>query len=158
MSNRRKSTKKSVNPSAKEEYQHGPSSDKSGDILLVARCATYSRLFVVIFILVSWHFGQDYDRSTDLLDIYDSSCSSAIDRLLVYTTRPFVRWDALYQLDIALNGYRSEQQLAFFPGYPMVIRLFANTCCSHLTQSSRSCAIVWHISLQRFWYPTLPLF
>ncbi|GAA5950293.1 hypothetical protein JCM3765_004492 [Sporobolomyces pararoseus] len=35
----------------------------------------------------------------------------------------FVRWDTVYFLEIASNGYTQEQRLAFFPGLPGILRL-----------------------------------
>jgi hypothetical protein len=36
---------------------------------------------------------------------------------------PFVRWDTLYFVKIAFRGYQNEQELAFTPGLPLVMRI-----------------------------------
>jgi len=36
--------------------------------------------------------------------------------------QPFVRWDTVYFLGIASEGYTQEQRLAFTPGLPMFLR------------------------------------
>ena len=34
----------------------------------------------------------------------------------------FIKWDSVYFVDIAKNGYTFENELAFFPGFPLLIR------------------------------------
>ncbi len=36
---------------------------------------------------------------------------------------PFLRWDSLYFADIARHGYRFEQELAFLPVWPAMLRV-----------------------------------
>ncbi|GAA5892571.1 hypothetical protein JCM8208_005853 [Rhodotorula glutinis] len=36
--------------------------------------------------------------------------------------RPFVRWDSVHFVNVALDGYTTEQQTAFMPGLPTVMR------------------------------------
>jgi phosphatidylinositol glycan class V len=65
----------------------------------------------------SW-FLWDYDTSTHLHDTSIISANSSFFWKLL-------RWDAVFFLDIASNGYRLEQQFAFFPGFPILMRLVA---------------------------------
>lgn len=62
-----------------------------------------------------------YVNNTDLLFAATPSSGAADDwarRLLA----PFARWDAVYFVKIALDGYRFEQQHAFSPLFPAVLR------------------------------------
>ncbi|GAA5863459.1 hypothetical protein JCM5353_001246, partial [Sporobolomyces roseus] len=56
-----------------------------------------------------------------LLPSFDASAarlSSPLDPIF----QPFVRWDTVYFLGIASEGYTQEQRLAFTPGLPMLLR------------------------------------
>jgi GPI mannosyltransferase 2 len=55
------------------------------------------------------------------LPSFDSSSTT----LQLAQLEPFVRWDTVYFLRIALNGYEHEQQAAFMPGLPGLMRLGA---------------------------------
>ncbi|KAJ3302621.1 hypothetical protein HDV03_004806 [Kappamyces sp. JEL0829] len=72
--------------------------------------AAGSRMATLAFALLAGWLADDYDTSTQT----DSAW-----------WRPLIRWDAVYFLDIAENGYKYEQQFAFFPGLPLLMRLLA---------------------------------
>lgn len=55
------------------------------------------------------------------LPSFDSSSTT----LQLAQFEPFVRWDTVYFLRVALNGYEHEQQAAFMPGLPGLMRLGA---------------------------------
>jgi phosphatidylinositol glycan class V len=38
---------------------------------------------------------------------------------------PFVKWDSIHFLNIALKGYQNDYQFAFYPAYPYLLRLSA---------------------------------
>lgn len=38
---------------------------------------------------------------------------------------PFIRWDAIYFVEIAKHGYTLEQQFAFLPGLPFLMNLLS---------------------------------
>ena len=40
------------------------------------------------------------------------------------TNSTFIKWDSVYFVSIAKRGYYFEHELAFYPGFPLVIRLF----------------------------------
>ncbi|KAI8900752.1 GPI mannosyltransferase 2 [Globomyces pollinis-pini] len=108
--------------------------------------AITSRLFTITIALLSGHILLDYDQSTLLhttqtniiqstilnqihpsfqnqpLVSTNSVCSSTADSYIVHFLRPLVRWDAVYFLDIAKSGYRLENQHAFFPALPLLMR------------------------------------
>ena len=47
------------------------------------------------------------------------------DRCLDWLTSGMTSWDGQYFLHIANNGYTYEQTLAFFPGFPIIVRICA---------------------------------
>lgn len=47
-------------------------------------------------------------------------------RLLARTALPFTQWDTLHFLGIAKDGYATEQQFAFMPGVPLLLRFFGH--------------------------------
>ncbi|KAM0786696.1 hypothetical protein ACM66B_002140 [Microbotryomycetes sp. NB124-2] len=59
----------------------------------------------------------------------------ASSRLVVESpiTVPLVRWDTVYFVEIAKNGYTSEQQTAFMPGLPYLMRYSAQFVRSFVT-------------------------
>lgn len=57
--------------------------------------------------------------SPSLLPSFDSSSSLLVSARL----EPFLRWDTVYFASIALHGYQHEQQLAFMPGLPGLMRV-----------------------------------
>lgn len=52
---------------------------------------------------------------------------SAIDHVISFLLGGFQRWDALYYTHIAEHGYTFENTLAFFPLFPLFVRVTANT-------------------------------
>lgn len=67
-------------------------------------------------------------------------------RILDAGSTPGLRWDALHYASVALNGYGFEQQLAFMPLWPGIMRL-----AGELSVWSRTL-------LARFVTPALPLY
>ena len=66
----------------------------------------------------------DFDASASLfLSAFHGETPGLDDRCSVAA---FLRWDALYFLDIAKTGdYRSDLEYAFLPGLPTIIRALA---------------------------------
>ena len=49
------------------------------------------------------------------------------DRWLEWLLEGFHRWDAIYFLHVAQHGYTYENSMAFFPLFPLAVRILANT-------------------------------
>lgn len=62
------------------------------------------------FLLYSTHYLPSFDTSSTLL----LASSPQLE--------PFIRWDTVYFLRVAMRGYEHEQQAAFMPGLPGVMR------------------------------------
>lgn len=80
------------------------------------------KTFSVLMALTSSHFLQSYNSQTELL------LAGAIDSWDAWLRKllaPFASWDSAYFLQIATNGYELENQHAFFPFYPWLMRLGA---------------------------------
>jgi phosphatidylinositol glycan class V len=91
----------------------------------VVQAAILSRAIVLLVAVLAHFIGNDYDRSTDLLS---ESCDSISDRFIFQLVTPLVRWDAIWFLDIGMHGYRVEQQYAFLPGLPYLMRYIGRIC------------------------------
>lgn len=84
-----------------------------------------SRCLLASFALVGNALGIDYDSSTLNLELVPSL--GLLDSWLHNILTPFTRWDSIYFLSISERGYIYEQEYAFFPGLPMMMRLMAET-------------------------------
>lgn len=105
-----KATEPEQTPASEEEENV----DRVFTSALVARAATCAYLYFGHVKL----FGsrQAFDTSASIL-LEQSSVTGADSPL-----QNFLRWDALYYVKIALEGYRYEQELAFMPGWPLCMR------------------------------------
>lgn len=95
------------------------------------------RLFWLIFFVKSFVFAvayvcsryaKPYNHSIGLLlnPANGGVPLSNVESIVKSILRPFVSWDGAYFLSIARDGYRFEQQHAFFPLFPLLIKLMAN--------------------------------
>lgn len=82
------------------------------DSLLVFLLAILIRILTTSTLLFVPQTLPAFDKSAD--DLLPSS-----DRWI----QGFLRWDALYFTQIAQNGYTREQEFAFMPGLPYLMRL-----------------------------------
>ncbi|CAG8489473.1 13198_t:CDS:2 [Ambispora gerdemannii] len=78
-----------------------------------------SRLFVCLLATTSAYLLDDYDSSVSTLLTAKNSSSSTV-------LQAFLRWDAFYFLHLAEEGYVYEQEHAFFPLFPILVRGIAN--------------------------------
>lgn len=94
-------------------------------IRTIALLALLSRL-VPLVLLHLFPIGT-FDASASLLSPPTSS-GTPLTPLTTYTP-PTLRWDAIHFATIALQGYTFEQQLAFQPGWPLVMRIAGEGVC-----------------------------
>ncbi|EDO41799.1 predicted protein, partial [Nematostella vectensis] len=114
----------------------------------IARIALISRITVFILQLCFNHFLDDYDSSSSLPL---STEESTADRGIAILLNGFHKWDSVYFLKIADEGYKYEQYMAFFPLYPMLSRAvtsLVHPCTGGLVQFSNvllllSCTVSW---------------
>jgi phosphatidylinositol glycan class V len=84
------------------------------------------RLFLVVkglsllLALFSARFLYPYNSHTDLL-LSNAGSTDILNIVLA----PFARWDSAYFLQIAMHGYEFENQHAFFPMFPAMMRMGA---------------------------------
>ncbi|KAJ9111779.1 hypothetical protein QFC22_006438 [Naganishia vaughanmartiniae] len=83
---------------------------------LIARAATCAYLYFAHAKLFPASTTQSFDTSAAIL-LQNSSVIDAKSSL-----QYFLRWDALYYVKLAMEGYRYEQELAFLPGWPLCMR------------------------------------
>ncbi|TPX55947.1 hypothetical protein PhCBS80983_g04916 [Powellomyces hirtus] len=86
------------------------------------------RVLLCTLAVISSSLAGDYDVSTTVSLVASRSGSHAAegkDELATSLLTPFVRWDAVYFLSIAQRGYIYEQEFAFFPGLPTLMRAVA---------------------------------
>ncbi|KAJ2637287.1 ER membrane glycoprotein subunit of the GPI transamidase complex-like protein, partial [Coemansia sp. RSA 1694] len=95
----------------------------------VVKYAAASRVAAMVLGVASNAIIDDYDASTSLI-LPDAS--SALEGALRALAHVFVRWDAFYFLHIADTGYVHEQEHAFFPLLPLLMRLVAGTVLAPL--------------------------
>ncbi|EUB62247.1 GPI mannosyltransferase 2 [Echinococcus granulosus] len=89
---------------------------------LIAFAAIVKLLVIILLILSS--LLPNY--RADAFEPPEVSCTSKIDCLLRYTLDGFHKWDAIYFHFIAVNGYLLENTLAFFPLFPIFLRLISS--------------------------------
>lgn len=78
-------------------------------------CFVASRLYILLISLLSraW-LGDPWDVSSEFISKEQNVPTSGL--------LGFANWDAVHFLSIATNGYQFEQQFAFFPLLPLIIR------------------------------------
>jgi len=88
--------------------------------------ALYTRLFIFILQFVCNLLIPDHDSGT-FTWIYDPDDKPTIlDKIISFLLDGLIRWDGQHFLHVANHGYTFETNIAFFPLYPLIVRLFAN--------------------------------
>ncbi|KAJ8953198.1 hypothetical protein NQ318_003237 [Aromia moschata] len=86
--------------------------------------AFYSRVFILILQYLSNILIPDHDADAFLYP-KDNSGNTIFDKCIDHLFGGLVRWDAQYFMHVARYGYTYEKTLAFFPLYPLCVRLIA---------------------------------
>ncbi|XP_026461602.1 GPI mannosyltransferase 2-like [Ctenocephalides felis] len=87
--------------------------------------ALSSRLFLIFLQAVANNLIPDHKADAFTSPILDTNTTSYGDMLIQKTLGGFNRWDAQYFMHISQYGYTYENTLAFFPLYPLVVRVAA---------------------------------
>ncbi|ORX81291.1 mannosyltransferase [Anaeromyces robustus] len=89
--------------------------------------AIQSRLLIWIISLISHIFVNEHDSSASLI-LYDNNKNSTIlDSIIIKLFGVFIRWDSFFFYHIAENGYFFEQETAFFPFLPYMMKILSNS-------------------------------
>lgn len=92
----------------------------------VVRVALASRAFIWAFAVIADTLVPNHDAG-----VFSWTVAPAVkvptwgDRLIGWIADGLTRWDGQYFLHIANNGYTYESVLAFFPGYPILVKIAA---------------------------------
>jgi len=102
------------------------STNQLSDVIDVIKMSVKSRLIVLLLQLVFNLLINDH-KSDAFVNGLESELNSSFDLMVNKLFSGLNRWDSQYFMAIAHKGYsESEQFLAFFPLFPLVIRFMAN--------------------------------
>ncbi|XP_031572995.1 GPI mannosyltransferase 2-like [Actinia tenebrosa] len=88
------------------------------EVRIVLRLAFLSRV-LILFLQVIFNFlVNDYDSSSTIV----RNTTKSLDKAVIFIFDGFQKWDSVYFLQIAKDGYQYEQYMAFFPLYPWLVR------------------------------------
>ncbi|KAH6594509.1 hypothetical protein BASA50_006458 [Batrachochytrium salamandrivorans] len=104
--------------------------DDTPSTWLVVKLVFASRAIYLCIAVASSLLATEYDTSVTVSNKLSAStihhtCTGSVSRIALSLMKPLIRWDAVYFLSIAESGYTYEQQFAFFPGLPLLMRSFA---------------------------------
>jgi phosphatidylinositol glycan class V len=86
--------------------------------------ALASRVFVWCLAVIADFFIPNHDAGVFLWTVAPEVPSpTVVDRLIGWVTDALTKWDGQYFLHIANSGYTYENTLAFFPAYPILVRV-----------------------------------
>ncbi len=87
------------------------------NVRIIVKWAILSRLILWVFSLVN-NWIEDYDTSSLV-----PRAKTPLDTVVWTLFGSYMKWDSIYFMRIAEVGYEYEQQLAFFPLYPLCMRI-----------------------------------
>ncbi|CRK97635.1 CLUMA_CG011020, isoform A [Clunio marinus] len=93
----------------------------------ITKLAIFSRLFVIFLQCISNHLFEDHEAEDVFRAPMDPLKKRKSDVIVDMLLGGFRRWDAEYFLHISEHGYTYENTLAFFPLYPLCIKLIQFT-------------------------------
>ena len=92
----------------------------------IIKTAIASRAFIWTLAVISDNLVPNHDAGVFLWTSTPSTKSVTLcDKFFSLITDGLTNWDGQYFLHIANNGYTYENTLAFFPGYPALVRIAA---------------------------------
>lgn len=89
----------------------------------ITKLAIFSRLFVILLQLFSNHLIENHDAGVFLSPQDPTLKPKKCDKIVDFLLDGLRRWDAEYFLHISEHGYTYENTLAFFPLYPLCIKM-----------------------------------
>ncbi|ORX39481.1 mannosyltransferase [Piromyces finnis] len=96
-------------------------------IKTIIKYAIQSRCLIWIIALISKIFVNEHDSSASLILSDKQQNYSYLDHLVIKLFGVFIRWDSFFFYHIAENGYVYEQETAFFPFLPYMMRFLSNS-------------------------------
>jgi len=94
-------------------------------------------MFQVIFNLIPDHNADAFNPPLNT--------SGFANNIIVSTLDGFHKWDSKYFVYIAQNGYNEEKFFAFFPLYPLLIRIYSDimsVMTNHIIAFNEACILV----------------
>lgn len=89
----------------------------------ITKLAIFSRIFVIFLQCISNHLIDDHNADGFRAPVDPLLRKGKFDRIIEVLLEGFRRWDAQYFLHISEHGYTYENTLAFFPLYPLCIKI-----------------------------------
>jgi hypothetical protein len=91
-------------------------------VLTPVAFAVVTRSCVILWSIIVSHFTSPFDSSQELLFQSFTGVRTGADRWIQAHLSQLASWDGAYFMHIAMDGYTSEKQHAFFPLYPLCMR------------------------------------
>lgn len=89
----------------------------------ITKLAIFSRIFIILLQCISNHLIEDHNADGFRAPLDPSMKKGKVDKFIEVLLGGFRRWDAQYFLHISEHGYTYENTLAFYPLYPLCIKV-----------------------------------
>lgn len=89
----------------------------------ITKLAIFSRIFIILLQCISNHLIDDHNADGFRAPLDPLMKKGKIDKIIEVALGGFRRWDAQYFLHISEHGYTYENTLAFYPLYPLCIKV-----------------------------------